>query len=52
MGVLAFWIVDTEKRLFHVITAASTTEHSEGLATVPGTPIQLDVLEAFTTLDE
>ena len=52
MGVLAVWIVNTEKRVFYVQTASGTTEHREGIVTVPDTPIQIDVLEAFSTLDE
>ena len=52
MGVVAVWIVDTEERVFHVQTSGGTTEHRNGLVTVPETPIRLDVLEAFSTLDE
>ena len=52
MGVLAVWIVDTEKRVMHAMTAAGVSEHRDGIVTVPGTPIQLDVLQAFSTLDE
>ena len=52
MGVLAVWIVDTEDRLFHNVTSTGTTEHRDGIVQVPGTPIELDVLQAFSTLDE
>jgi Uma2 family endonuclease len=52
MGVRAVWIVDTGKRVFHVMTSTSDHEVSEGTATVPGTQIQIDILQAFSTLDE
>ncbi len=52
MGVLAVWVLNTRDRLIRVYTASATTDHRDGLVTVPGTPIQLDVLEAFSTLDE
>lgn len=52
MGVLAVWIVDTEKRVIHLQAPGTLTEHRQGVVTVPGTPIQLDVLEAFSTMDE
>jgi Uma2 family endonuclease len=51
MGVKDIWIFDPETRSAHACTPTSMTEHKSGTLRVAGTKIELNIEEAFATLD-
>ncbi len=52
MGVRQVWILDPIARAAIVCEGAIMTEHRDGSLTLPGTPITLNLAEAFAALDE
>jgi Uma2 family endonuclease len=52
MGVPQVWIFDPRKRTATVCTLQNETAFETGILSLPGTALTLDIVEAFSTLDE
>ena len=51
MGVPQIWIFDPSTRAAYICTSREMTRHTDGLLKLPGTLVELSVVEVFATLD-
>jgi len=50
-GVANIWILDPEKRRAYVCTRGSFVEPADGILSIPGSPIQIQLKDLFADLD-